>query len=147
MILTRLDARPKKLAPEPEPTPASADVELRPRPQRAPYALASVPFSVSCRCVRYGSSRDCRARHARSAPAAPSHHFRACISSAACTPASPASRWPIWSRLLKMSKAELEFSLWYLTEGLFVKRTDNGTHSITLKGVDLAEDMIDRLPV
>ena len=45
---------------------------------------------------------------------------------------------------LKISKVELEFSLWYLTEGLFVKRTDNGTHSITLKGVDLAEDMIER---
>jgi hypothetical protein len=28
-----------------------------------------------------------------------------------------------------------------------VKRTDNGTHSITLKGVDLAENMIERLPV
>ena len=49
--------------------------------------------------------------------------------------------------LLGVRKDELEFSLWYLTEGLFVKRTDNGTHSITLKGVDLAEDMIDRLPV
>jgi len=50
-------------------------------------------------------------------------------------------------QMLKISKAELEFSLWYLTEGLFVKRTDNGTHSITLKGVDLAEDMIDRLTI
>ena len=47
---------------------------------------------------------------------------------------------------LQVSKTELEFSLWYLTEGLFVKRTDNGTHSITLKGVDLAEDMIERVP-
>ena len=50
-------------------------------------------------------------------------------------------------QMLKVSKAELEFSLWYLTEGMFVKRTDNGTHSITLKGVDLAEDMIDRLAI
>ena len=50
-------------------------------------------------------------------------------------------------QLLQVSKTELEFSLWYLTEGLFVKRTDNGTHSISLKGVDLAEDMIDRVPV
>ena len=49
--------------------------------------------------------------------------------------------------MLNVSKAELEFSLWYLTEGLFVKRTDNGTHSISLKGVDLAEDMIERVPV
>ena len=48
-------------------------------------------------------------------------------------------------QMLNMSKVELEFSLWYLTEGLFVKRTDNGTHSITLKGVDLAEDLIERL--
>lgn len=50
-------------------------------------------------------------------------------------------------QMLKVSKTELEFSLWYLTEGLFVKRTDNGTHSISLKGVDLAEDMLDRVPV
>jgi hypothetical protein len=50
-------------------------------------------------------------------------------------------------QMLRVSKTELEFCLWYLTEGLFVKRTDNGTHSITLKGVDLAEDMIERLPV
>jgi hypothetical protein len=50
-------------------------------------------------------------------------------------------------QMLNVSKSELEFSLWYLTEGLFVKRTDNGTHSISLKGVDLAEDMIERMPV
>ncbi len=50
-------------------------------------------------------------------------------------------------QMLKVAKSDLEFSLWYLTEGLFVKRTDNGTHSITLKGVDLAEDMIDRLTI
>jgi hypothetical protein len=50
-------------------------------------------------------------------------------------------------QMLKVSRADLEFSLWYLTEGLFVKRTDNGTHSITLKGVDLAEDIIDRVKI
>lgn len=50
-------------------------------------------------------------------------------------------------QMLQVTKAELEFSLWYLTEGLFVKRTDNGTHSISLKGVDLAEDMIEQMPV
>ena len=62
-------------------------------------------------------------------------------------PAQPGITLADLEQMLKVSKAELEFSLWYLTEGLFVKRTDNGTHSITLKGVDLAEDMIDRLTV
>ena len=62
-------------------------------------------------------------------------------------PSQPGITLGDMEQTLKISKVELEFSLWYLTEGLFVKRTDNGTHSITLKGVDLAEDMIDRMPV
>jgi hypothetical protein len=62
-------------------------------------------------------------------------------------PSQPGITLGDMEQTLKISKVELEFSLWYLTEGLFVKRTDNGTHSITLKGVDLAEDMIERLPV
>ena len=62
-------------------------------------------------------------------------------------PGQPGINLTDLEQMLKMSKAELEFSLWYLTEGLFVKRTDNGTHSISLKGVDLAEDMIDRVTV
>jgi hypothetical protein len=62
-------------------------------------------------------------------------------------PSQPGITLGDMEQTLKISKVELEFSLWYLTEGLFVKRTDNGTHSITLKGVDLAEEMIERLPV
>lgn len=62
-------------------------------------------------------------------------------------PGQPGITLADMEQTLKISKVELEFSLWYLTEGLFVKRTDNGTHSITLKGVDLAENMIERLPV
>jgi hypothetical protein len=62
-------------------------------------------------------------------------------------PSQPGITLGDMEQTLKISKVELEFSLWYLTEGLYVKRTDNGTHSITLKGVDLAEDMIERLPV
>jgi hypothetical protein len=60
-------------------------------------------------------------------------------------PGSPGITLTDLEQTLKMTKPELEFSLWYLTEGLFVKRTDNGTHSISLKGVDLAEDMIDKV--
>ena len=62
-------------------------------------------------------------------------------------PGSPGITLADLEQVLKVSKSELEFSLWYLTEGLFVKRTDNGTHSISLKGVDLAEEMIERVPV
>lgn len=43
--------------------------------------------------------------------------------------------------LLGVPKEHLEFSLWYLKEGQFVSRSDNGRHAITLKGVDLAETM------
>jgi curved DNA-binding protein len=41
--------------------------------------------------------------------------------------------------LLGVPREHLEFGLWYLKEGQYVQRTDNGRHSITLKGVDLVE--------
>ena len=40
---------------------------------------------------------------------------------------------------LKMSKVELEFSLWYLKECGYLIRTDSARHTITLKGVQFAE--------
>ncbi len=43
--------------------------------------------------------------------------------------------------LLGVPKEHLEFSLWYLKEGHYVLRGDSGAHSITLKGVDLAESI------
>jgi len=43
--------------------------------------------------------------------------------------------------LLGVPKEHLEFTLWYLKEGQFITRTDNGRYSITLKGVDLAESL------
>jgi len=48
--------------------------------------------------------------------------------------------------LLGVPKEHLEFSLWYLKENQCVQRTDNGRHSITVKGVDLAEQMNERRP-
>ncbi len=44
-----------------------------------------------------------------------------------------------FEQMLGVPKEAFEFSLWYLKEGQFVKRTDNGTHTILLSGVDLAE--------
>ncbi len=41
--------------------------------------------------------------------------------------------------LLGVPREHLDFSLWYLKEGQYVQRSDNGRHSITLKGVELAE--------
>jgi curved DNA-binding protein len=46
--------------------------------------------------------------------------------------------------LLGVPREHLEFALWYLKEGQYVQRTDNGRHSITLKGVDLAETLSER---
>jgi hypothetical protein len=46
--------------------------------------------------------------------------------------------------LLGVPKEHLEFTLWYLKDGQYVARTDNGRLTITLKGVDLAEELMDR---
>ena len=59
-------------------------------------------------------------------------------------PGQPSLTLTDMEQLLGVSKAEIEFSLWYLTEGQFVKRTDNGNHSILIRGVDLAEQELDR---
>jgi hypothetical protein len=49
-----------------------------------------------------------------------------------------------FEELLGVPKEHLEFSLWYLKEGQYISRTDNGRHAITMKGVDLAEMMAER---
>jgi curved DNA-binding protein len=46
--------------------------------------------------------------------------------------------------LLGIPREHLEFALWYLKEGQFITRTDNGRYGITLQGVDLAESLPDR---
>jgi len=46
-----------------------------------------------------------------------------------------------FEELLGVPKEHLEFTLWYLKEGQFVTRTDNGRFSVTLKGVDLDESL------
>lgn len=48
--------------------------------------------------------------------------------------------------LLGIPKEHLEFTLWYLKEGQYVKATDNARYTITLKGVDLTEDLIRQRP-
>jgi curved DNA-binding protein CbpA len=49
-----------------------------------------------------------------------------------------------FEELLGVPKEHLEFTLWYLKEGQFVTRTDNGRFSITLSGVDLAETLVEQ---
>lgn len=56
-------------------------------------------------------------------------------------PDNPSMNLKDFEDLLGVPKEHLEFTLWYLKEGHFVTRMDNGRHSITLKGVDLAESM------
>jgi curved DNA-binding protein len=60
-------------------------------------------------------------------------------------PAQPTLTLRDFEELLGVPKEHLEFSLWYLREGQFVQRGDNGRHSITLKGVDLAETLSERV--
>ncbi|HEV8144963.1 MAG TPA: hypothetical protein VGP79_01205 [Bryobacteraceae bacterium] len=60
------------------------------------------------------------------------------------SPGQPTMSLPEMEQLLGAAKADFEFSLWYLTDGQFIKRSDNGHHSILMKGVDLAELMMDR---
>jgi curved DNA-binding protein CbpA len=45
--------------------------------------------------------------------------------------------------MLGVPKEHLEFTLWYLKEGGHIQRGDSGKTLITLKGVDLAEEMLD----
>lgn len=56
-------------------------------------------------------------------------------------PDQPAMNLKEFEDLLGVPLEHLEFTLWYLKEGQFVTRTDNGRYSITLKGVDLAESL------
>jgi curved DNA-binding protein CbpA len=46
--------------------------------------------------------------------------------------------------LLGVPKEHLEFTVWYLKEGQFLTRTDNGRVTITMRGVDLAEELNER---
>ncbi len=61
-------------------------------------------------------------------------------------PDQPSMSLKDFEDLLGVPKEHLEFTLWYLKEGQYVTRTDNGRHSITLKGVDLAESMSESRP-
>ncbi len=56
-------------------------------------------------------------------------------------PDQPSMNLKDFEDLLGVPKEHLEFTLWYLKEGGFVTRADNGRHTITLKGVDLAETL------
>jgi curved DNA-binding protein len=57
------------------------------------------------------------------------------------SPDQPSVTLKEFEDLLGVPKEHLEFSLWYLKEGQYILRSDNGRHSITIKGVDLAEEM------
>jgi curved DNA-binding protein len=46
--------------------------------------------------------------------------------------------------LLGVPKEHLEFTVWYLRESQLIQRADNGRFTITLKGVDAAEDALER---
>ncbi len=62
------------------------------------------------------------------------------------SPDQPSISLKEFEDLLGVPKEHLEFSLWYLKEHQCVQRTDNGRHSITVKGVDLAEEMNESRP-
>jgi curved DNA-binding protein CbpA len=57
----------------------------------------------------------------------------------AAVPDAPFMTLKEFEDLLGVPREHLEFGLWYLKEGQYVQRTDNGRHCITLKGVDLVE--------
>lgn len=61
-------------------------------------------------------------------------------------PDQPAMNLKEFEDLLGVPREHLEFTLWYLKEGQFVSRTDNGRFSITLKGVELAEVYAEKRP-
>src|SRR5437764_7501369 len=59
----------------------------------------------------------------------------------AAQPEAPQLTLKELEELLGVPKEHLEFTLWYLKEGQFIQRLDSGRTIITLKGVDLAEQM------
>jgi len=48
--------------------------------------------------------------------------------------------------LLGTPREHLEFALWYLREAQCLQRTDNARYSITLKGIEVAEEAISARP-
>jgi curved DNA-binding protein len=48
--------------------------------------------------------------------------------------------------LLGVPKEHLQFAVWYLLSGEYIQRGDSGRHVITLKGVDLAEELMAKKP-
>jgi len=46
--------------------------------------------------------------------------------------------------LLGVPKEHLEFTIWYLKEGGYVTRSDSGRVAITLRGVDLTEELSEK---
>jgi curved DNA-binding protein CbpA len=62
------------------------------------------------------------------------------------TPDQPSLSLRELEDLLGVPREHLEFTLWFLRENLCVQRTDNSRHSITIKGVEVAEEMNERRP-
>jgi curved DNA-binding protein CbpA len=60
------------------------------------------------------------------------------------TPDQPFLNLKELEELLGVPKEHLEFTMWYLRESQFIQRTDNGRYTITLKGVDAAEGVLER---
>jgi curved DNA-binding protein CbpA len=60
------------------------------------------------------------------------------------TPEQPYLALKELEELLGVPKEHLEFTMWYLRESQFVQRTDNGRYTVTLKGVDAAEEVLER---
>ena len=58
-----------------------------------------------------------------------------------CQPEQPSMTLRELEELLGVPKEHLEFTLWYLKEGQYATRSDNGRVTITMKGVDLAEEL------
>lgn len=56
-------------------------------------------------------------------------------------PEQPAVSLKELEDLLGVPKEHLEFTIWYLKEGQYLTRADNGRVTITLRGVDLTEEL------
>jgi Mn-dependent DtxR family transcriptional regulator len=60
------------------------------------------------------------------------------------TPEQPALMLKELEELLGVPKEHLEFTVWYLRESQLILRSDNGRFTITLKGVNEAEEVLER---
>ena len=114
MILTRPSTpAPEARAAKPRAHARAAHVKLRAvQAQRPPHSLAPVPFEVSCRCIGM-EAPETAAQGMREARQQRQAIISALYQQRRSQPSQPGITLSDIEQMLKITKVELEFTLWY----------------------------------